>query len=130
VGTGGKMITVFVGLGGFIGSVGRYYLTIFMNKMAPLFPFGTLLSNILAGLMIGFIIGAENQVGALPDEAKVFLTSGFLGGLSTFSAFSLETVTLFDNGRYAAAGVNFMINLGLCLICVVIGMLLAKAVFE
>lgn len=124
------MITVFVGLGGFIGSVGRYYLTIFMNKMSPFFPFGTLLSNILAGLMIGFIIGAENQVGALPDEAKVFLTSGFLGGLSTFSAFSLETVTLFDNGRYAAAGVNVMINLGLCLICVVIGMLLAKAVFE
>ena len=122
------MNIVIVGLGGFLGSVGRYFVTILMNKAAPSFPFGTLLSNVLASLIIGFIIGAERQTAALPDRTKLFLTTGLLGGLSTFSTFSLETVTMFEKGLYIAATGNVLLNISLCLILVVVGMMVAKII--
>ncbi|MDR0508284.1 MAG: fluoride efflux transporter CrcB [Candidatus Methanoplasma sp.] len=124
------MYMLLVGIGGFIGSVGRYCLTILMNKTAPSFPFGTLLSNVIAGFLIGFIIGAEGQTVALPEKTKTFLTVGLLGGLSTFSAFSLETVTMFENGKYVAACANILLNVGLSLISAVIGMSVARMIFK
>ena len=124
------MYILFVGVGGFIGSVARYYLTILMKKAAPWFPFGTLLSNIIAGFLIGFIIGMGRADRCASGRAKVFLTAGLLGGLITFCAFSLETVTLFENGRYAAACANILLNVGLSLIFVAIGISVAKVVFK
>ena len=92
----------------------------------PRFPFGTLLSNVLAGFLIGFIIGAERHSAALPDRTKLFLTTGLLGGLSTFSTFSMETVNMLESGRYASAGANAALNVGLSLICVFAGISAAK----
>ena len=119
---------LFVGIGGFLGAVGRYLVTVSMQRVAPAFPFGTLLSNVLASLIIGFIIGAERQTTAMQDRTRLFLTTGLLGGLSTFSTFSMETVSMFENGKYIAAGGNILLNVGLCLICVLVGISLAKAI--
>lgn len=121
---------LFVGVGGFLGAVARYLMSLTLNRFVPFFPFGTLLSNILASLIIGFIIGAEYQTGNLPTNTKLFLTTGLLGGLSTFSTFSLETVTMFESGKYVAAVGNILLNVGLCLLFVVIGMSFAKAVVK
>ena len=60
------MAIVFTGLGGFLGSCARYLLSKALAAAAPHFPCGTLLSNLIAGLLIGFIIGVERQSAALP----------------------------------------------------------------
>lgn len=116
-----------VGVGGFLGSCLRYGITKLMNDWRVSFPLGTLLSNIVAGFLIGFIIGIEQQAAAISARTKLFLTTGLLGGLSTFSAFSLETVNLFRSGKYLPAGGNILLNLGLSLTAVILGMALARA---
>jgi len=118
-----------VGLGGFIGSCTRFAL----NKLSALipysFPFGTLFSNILAAFLIGLIVGIGQQTLALSPRTKLFLTTGIMGGLSTFSSFSLDTITLFQDGRYFAAAGNVLVNLVFSLAFTVIGMLLARSFF-
>jgi len=120
------MSFIFVGLGGGIGAYARYLLTKLFNQIMPLFPYGTLFSNVIAALLIGFIIGMERQTTALPDQVKLFLTTGLLGGLSTFSAFSIETIDLIEKKSYILAGGNILLNVGLSLFCVLIGLAAAK----
>ncbi len=117
-----------VGIGGFIGSCLRYGLTKTCDYFQISFPLGTLLSNVIAGIMIGFIIGLEKQSVSIEPKTKLFLTTGLLGGLSTFSAFSLETVIFFSNGKYGLATGNIVLNLGLSILGVVIGMFFAKMI--
>ncbi len=121
---------IAVGMGGFIGSCGRFALTKVMQNYFDKFPFGTLLSNVIAGLLIGFIIGLEQQAVKIPSRTKLFLTTGFLGGLSTFSTFSLETVVFFQDGKYLAAVVNIMLNLFLSLISVAVGLYIARVLIK
>lgn len=76
------------------------------------FPFGTLLVNIVGSFLIGFyatLTGPDGRVFASPLQRQFFMV-GFCGGLTTFSAFSLETLTLVQNGRYVAAGLNIAIS--------------------
>ena len=117
---------IVVGIGGFIGSCLRFAfnkLAVYLNIS---FPLGTLLSNVVAGLAIGFIIGLESNTFSFSPKTKLFLTTGLLGGLSTFSTFSLETVTLFSDGKYFLAAGNVLLNLILSLSGVVLGMTVAR----
>jgi len=86
---------IAVGIGGFLGACLRFALSKITMIFGFDFPLGTLLSNIIAGVAIGFIIG----LGISSPKWKLFLTTGLLGGLSTFSTFSLATVNLFNEGR-------------------------------
>lgn len=89
-----------VGCGAFFGACLRYALSLVLNPVFPTLPFGTLAANLLGGLVMGLTIGASSHFQALPPEARVFLTTGFLGGLTTFSTFSAETVTLLMRQEY------------------------------
>ena len=120
----------FVGIGGFLGASGRYLLTRLCNQLTPPFPFGTLLSNVIAALLIGFIIGMERQSVILPQHTRLFLITGLLGGLSTFSAFSIETVRYLEKGEIAIAAGNIILNVGLSLVCVFIGLAAARAIVK
>lgn len=110
-----------VGAGGFLGACLRYFLTKRFEPLAA-FPFGTLFSNILAALLIGLIIGFERRSGAIDPQTKLFLTTGLLGGLSTFSTFSLETVKYLESGELMLAAGNVALNVGLCLLFVFAGL--------
>jgi CrcB protein len=122
------MTIVVIGLGGAIGACSRYLLSKGLAAALPRFPYGTLLSNIIAGFLIGLIIGIERQNGAMPERTKLFLTTGLLGGLSTFSTFSMETVGMIEKGSYALAGANVLLNVVLSLIFVFVGLMLARLI--
>ena len=121
---------IAVGIGGFIGSCLRFAFTKLAECFSLDFPYGTLLSNIVAGLAIGFIIGLEQQSITFNPKTRLFLTTGLLGGLSTFSTFSMETVNLFQSGKLILAIGNIALNLGLSLLGVVVGMAIAKLFFK
>lgn len=112
-----------------MGSCLRYLFTLAFKHAGVAFPAGTLVSNVLAGLLIGFIIGMDRQTSLIPPQMKLFLTTGLLGGLSTFSTFSLETVELFSAQKYLMCMVNVFSNLCLSLLGVVVGMAVARWVF-
>jgi CrcB protein len=89
-----------VGSGAFAGAVLRWLLGLALNPLLPALPLGTLAANLLGGLMMGVALGAFQQFEALPLAWRLALTTGFLGGLTTFSTFSGETVTLFLRQQY------------------------------
>jgi|SRR5688572_27626553 fluoride exporter len=104
-----------IGTGSFIGGILRYLISQFMLVRFPsAFPFGTFSVNIIGCLLIGVVFGLTEK-GSLPSEWKLFLATGLLGGFTTFSAFSNETVTLLRDGQigYALAYVASSVLLGL-----------------
>lgn len=92
-----------VGFGAFLGALLRWGFGILFNPILPAMPLGTLAANLLGGLVIGVALGVFNQFQSLPPEIRLFVTTGFCGGLTTFSTFSAETVTLLLRQQYAWA---------------------------
>jgi CrcB protein len=89
-----------VGLGAFAGAVMRWLLGIALNPILPALPLGTLAANLIGGLIMGIALGLFAHFEALPIAWRLAITTGFLGGLTTFSTFSGETVTLFLRQQY------------------------------
>jgi len=89
-----------VGLGAFAGAIVRWLLGIALNPILPQVPLGTLASNLIGGLIMGMALGLFAHYEALPIAWRLAISTGFLGGLTTFSAFSAETVTLFLRQQY------------------------------
>jgi CrcB protein len=113
------ILSVFsVGAGGAVGAVLRYLLSLIpFDKGFPLQTFG---ANVIGAVAIGIIAGLG---GRLENKSLVlFLKTGVCGGFTTFSTFSLETVTLFQNGRYFVGTLYAAVTLAACMTGVVIGM--------
>jgi CrcB protein len=89
-----------VGLGAFAGAVVRWLLGLALNPILPSLPLGTLAANLIGGLVMGLALGAFAHFETLPLAWRLAVTTGFLGGLTTFSTFSGETVTLFLRQQY------------------------------
>src|SRR5215472_6652055 len=89
-----------VGTGAFFGAVLRWFFGIWLNPLLPTLPLGTLVANLLGGLVMGLAMGLFAQFQSLSPEVRLFVTTGFLGGLTTFSTFSAETVTLMLRQQY------------------------------
>jgi CrcB protein len=119
---------IAVGAGGFLGACARHLLTKLLSVPGVALPLGTLASNVIAGFLIGLIIGLERQSGHLDRNWNLFLTTGLLGGLSTFSTFSLETVVFLQNRQYVNAAGNIGLNLACSIIAVFIGFACAKLI--
>jgi CrcB protein len=102
---------LIVGTGGFIGAVLRYIVTGLTSKYFGDFPVGTLLVNVAGGLLIGFIMEAGTSFWPISPNMRIFMTTGVMGGLTTFSTFSYETISLFSDGRFFLGGLNAGMNL-------------------
>jgi len=117
-----------VGLGGAIGSIARYLLSCFIQIIfSKQFPYSTLTVNIIGSLLIGFLAAIlANYFNRFDEMLKSFLIIGFLGGFTTFSSFSYDTVTLFTNHQYNYAIINILTNVLFCLIATFSGVYLGK----
>jgi CrcB protein len=92
-----------VGIGAMLGAWSRWGLALALNQLVPALPMGTLVANLAGGFMIGAAFEYFVQNTALPPEYRLMFITGFLGSLTTFSAFSLEAVTLLQQARYGWA---------------------------
>lgn len=106
-----------VALGGAVGAVGRYLMSGFIGKLAGAgFPYGTLAVNILGGFLMGILIAIITKYGDGAKNIHLLLATGVLGGFTTFSAFSLEVVNMFEQGNIALAIIYIASSvLGACL---------------
>ena len=120
---------IYVGIGGCIGAMTRYLITMHSSKLFnSSIPLGTLIANVLGGFLIGVIMEISMSTELISPNLKLFLTTGIMGGLTTFSTFSYETISLLGDGKYLLGVGNIMLNLTLSLGGVVLGTSLCKMI--
>ncbi|HET6565160.1 MAG TPA: fluoride efflux transporter CrcB [Xanthomonadales bacterium] len=123
----GKILAV--ALGGAFGASLRYLVAATTHGLlGHAFPYGTLLVNTLGSLLIGYLVVLLPDAGSQGSMLRLLLITGLLGGFTTYSAFSIETLTLLQEGQLLKAGLNIALTLFSCLLAVWIGFLLARAV--
>ena len=118
------LVTVYVAVGGALGSALRYGLNRWLAQLlGDALPWGTIVINILGSYVIGLATAFfGGTAGALtPIEMRQFVLVGVCGGFTTFSSFSLQTLTLFEAGEPGQALLNIALSLTLCLIAVALG---------
>jgi CrcB protein len=91
---------LMVGAGGVLGCWSRYILSELFNPVLPYLPLGTLAANWIAGFAMGCLIGIFDRFTSLSLETRLFAATGLIGGLSTYSTFSSEAITLLFAGHY------------------------------
>ncbi len=111
-----------IGIGAALGAWLRWGLGLWLNSSVAELPMGTLAANLLGGYLIGLAIAFFMQYPSLSAEWRLFIITGFLGGLTTFSTFSAETVTLLMRGQYAWGSALIAAHLGGSLVMTVLGM--------
>ena len=121
----GQVVAVFIGGG--IGATFRFWLggTVY-RFMGTDFPYGTLLVNVLGCFVIGFLMSAFEERFVIQPTLRIFLTIGILGGFTTFSTFSFETIELLREGSYLRGSANVMSSVFLALGATWLGSVLGR----
>lgn len=101
---------VAVGIGAAIGAWLRWGLGLMFNATLPVLALGTLLANLLGGYLMGLAIGAFALSPSVSPEVRLFVMTGMLGGLTTFSTFSAEGVNLIARGQYTWAVMHVLVH--------------------
>ncbi len=99
-----------VGGGAAVGAWIRWALGIMLNPVFPTVPLGTAAANIIGGLLMGISMALMSHFEAMSPELRLLMTTGFLGGLTTFSTFSAETATLLSRGQHGWAAALILIH--------------------
>jgi CrcB protein len=118
---------LWLGLGGAIGTIGRYWLNGVVSTWFTTFPLGTLVVNVTGSFIIAFfytLTAPDSRVLASPDM-RTFFMAGICGGYTTFSAFSLQTLNLARDGQWLYAGLNVLGSVALCLFAAWLGYIAA-----
>jgi len=118
------MTYLWIAIGSALGGVGRYWCSgLIAERFGETFPWGTLTVNVVGSAIIGFIATLTGPDGRMfvPSEARQFVMIGILGGFTTFSSFSLQTLTLSMEGEWVYAAGYIVLSLLLCLVGVWLG---------
>jgi fluoride exporter len=118
-----------VGGGAAVGAWIRWGLGIALNPVFPTLPLGTLAANLVGGLLMGFAMELVTRHALLAPEVRLLVTTGFLGGLTTFSTFSGEITTLLTRGEWHWAALGVVAHVAGSLIMTMLGILLMRAIF-
>ena len=110
-----------IGFGAAIGAWLRWGLGLWLNPALPELPLGTLSANLIGGYLVGLAVAFFMRYPGISPEWRLFVITGFLGGLTTFSTFSAETVTLLTRGQYAWSMAIITAHLGGSLLMTVLG---------
>ncbi|KAB7897979.1 fluoride efflux transporter CrcB [Rouxiella sp. S1S-2] len=113
-------------IGGGVGSVVRWYVSLKLNPSSSVVPLGTLAVNLAGAFIIGLVIAMFNRMTQWDPVWKMLLTTGFCGGMTTFSTFSLEVVYMLQDGRFGAALLNIALNLFGSLALTMLGFMLVS----
>jgi fluoride exporter len=122
------MHILIVALGGAVGSVCRYLVGVWtLRRFGPAFPWGTLTVNIVGCFAIGLLTEVIARRLNASMELRLLVVTGFLGGFTTFSAFSLDAIALYERGAMTAAALYVAASVGVSLAAVFGGLALGRA---
>jgi len=122
-------LLLFIGAGGFFGAISRYLIATNTQKMFDtFFPIGTLTVNVLGSFIIGFAAMFFAQT--VEPEYKAFIITGFLGALTTFSTFSLENITMLQDGEITKVVINIFLNVTLTLSATLLAIMFFKKIYS
>jgi CrcB protein len=124
------MVWGLVLLGGGLGAVARYGVGLWVHSLnsgtATSFPWATLAVNVVGSLLIGVVLVVADERGAIGTPLRAFLAVGILGGFTTFSSFSVETLRLWERGAQGLAMANVGASMLVCLVAVWLGTVVAR----
>ena len=122
------LIWLYVAIGSAAGGVSRYVIgSAVQQRFGVAFPMGTLLVNITGSLLLGFIMRLALGSTQISPETRIFLTTGFCGGYTTFSTFSYDTAAMFESGQYRRAVLYVTLSVVLSVIATFAGFGLAQS---
>jgi len=120
---------LIVGTGGFIGSVMRYLVQVFVEKgLASTFPWGTFVANVAGSFIIGVIFALAEKGNLMSSEWRLFLAVGICGGFTTFSSFAYNNLTMLREQAYGQLLLNIGGSLILGILAVYLGIILMRAI--
>ena len=121
---------LLVGAGGALGAMARYGVAGLVGRLWPMsFPLATLFINIAGSVAMGLFVGMLARITpGWAGDARLFVAVGILGGFTTFSAFSLETVALLERGEWLLAGLYVLLSVVVCLVGLYLGLLVTRGV--
>ena len=119
---------LLVGAGGAIGAMARYGVSVAVGRIWPMnFPLGTLTVNVVGSAAMGLLIGIlARTLPQMSNEIRLFVAIGILGGFTTFSSFSLDTITLIERGALTQAMLYIALSVVVCLTGLYLGLLVTR----
>lgn len=117
---------VSIGVGAALGAWLRWWFGMTLNHIFPTIPLGTLAANIVGGFLIGIFMAVTRNHTFIPETARLAITTGFLGGLTTFSTFSAETVTLITHQEYLWTAMILIFHVGGSILATIFGIYVVK----
>src|SRR5208282_735974 len=124
------VVYFWLGLGGALGTIARYWLNGIISRHFDTFPMGTLVINVTGSFLIAFFATLTSPDGRfmVSPVSRTFFMTGICGGYTTFSSFSLQTLELAREGEWLYAGLNACLSMALCLVAAWLGLVLAQTV--
>jgi fluoride exporter len=120
---------LMVGIGGFLGSVLRFWLGSFIGgRLGARFPYGTFVINVTGSFLIGMVVPLLVTKAHWSPNWRYLITIGFIGGYTTFSAFEYETLQLFQDGQPVTAMLNITLSVVIGFVAVWIGVVAGRAI--
>jgi len=121
---------LLVAIGGAIGSVGRYLVGLWATRLAgPSFPWDTLTVNVVGAFAIGLLVEMVARRFDASNEMRAFIVTGILGGFTTWSSFTLDTMVLFERGEVGLSALYLLASLLVSFAAIFAGLALGRALF-